>query len=67
MVATAFELGAAIAVPLELVVLLTFGIRAGWRLVRTRGSRCKYCGDRIERGLEACSVCDFFVQIRKVA
>ena len=67
MVTTAFELGAAIALPLEAVVLLMTGVAATWRRFRLQSSRCKYCGDRIERGLEACSVCDFFVQIRKAA
>jgi hypothetical protein len=67
MVTTAFELGAAIALPLEAVVLLASAAVAGWHQFRLRGSRCRYCGDRIERGLEACSVCEFFVQIRKAA
>jgi hypothetical protein len=67
MVVTAFELGAAIALPLQALVLLVTGVAAAWRRLHVRSSRCRYCGDRIERGLEACSVCDFFVQIRKVA
>jgi hypothetical protein len=67
MVVTAFELGAAIALPLEALVLAASAVAATWRRLRLRASRCRYCGDRIERGLEACSVCEFFVQIRKVA
>ena len=67
LVVTAFELGAAIALPLEMLVLLATGALAAWRRLRARASRCRYCGDRIERGLDACSVCEFFVQIRKVA
>jgi hypothetical protein len=67
MVTIAFELGAAIALPLEVVVLFASAAVAGWHRIRLRGSRCRYCGDRIERGLDACSVCEFFVQIRKVA
>ena len=59
--------GAAIALPLELVLLTATAAVAVWRRLRSRSSRCRYCGDRIERGLDACSVCEFFVQIRKVA
>jgi hypothetical protein len=67
MVATAFELGAAIALPLQALLLVATAAAAGWRRFRLRSSRCRYCGDRIEHGLDACSVCEFFVQLRKVA
>lgn len=67
LVTTAFELGAAIALPLQALVLIGAAGAGVWRWARLRGSRCQYCGDRIERGRDACSVCEFFVQIRKVA
>jgi hypothetical protein len=67
MVATAFELGAAVAIPLEVIAWLALAGAWGWRRYRDRGSRCRYCGDRVQRGQDACSVCDFFVQIRKAA
>jgi magnesium-transporting ATPase (P-type) len=67
MVLTSLGLGAAIVVPLELVACLALGTAWGWRRFRNRGARCRYCGDRIERGLEACSVCDFFISIRRAA
>jgi membrane protein implicated in regulation of membrane protease activity len=67
MVATSFALGAAIALPLELVACLAVASVWAWRRFRDRGSRCRYCGDRVPRGLEACSVCDFFVKIRRAA
>jgi len=67
MVITASELGAAIAVPLELAVCLAIVGMAAWRRFRSHSSRCRYCGDRIQRGLDVCAVCEFFIQIRKAA
>jgi hypothetical protein len=67
LVFTAFGLAAAIVVPLEAVVLAAAGAVWGYRRFRDRGSRCRYCGDRVQRGVAVCSVCEFFIQIRRAA